>query len=154
MTLKQHTVGSAITSAVFFAFTKSWEGTLTCFLSGIFIDLDHVLDFWLVRRKISVTYREVVEFCFDREGKIYLFLHSYELLAVLWAAFFMLGMPPVLGGIASGMSVHTALDQIVNPVYPLAYFFFYRLKMGFPKALFFNNVSQEMLKRKYDQHLR
>ncbi len=40
MTFKQHTVGSAATSAAFYAVTQSWEGALACFLSGIFIDLD------------------------------------------------------------------------------------------------------------------
>ena len=153
MTLKQHAVGSALAGAGFFALTQSWEGTLVCFLSGIFIDLDHVLDYCVIKKKMC-NYRELVDFCFDQSGQVFLFLHSFEMLAVLWVLFFLYGMPVILGGLGLGLSVHLILDQIGNPVSPLAYFIFYRWKLGFPKTIFFKNITPEILKRNYDEHFR
>ena len=138
MTPVKHVVASGVTSVLFAFLTRSWVGTMACFLSGIFIDLDHLLDYCIFRKKMCWSIKELEDFCFERTGKIYLILHSYELMAILWVTVYYFGMQPVWFGIIFGMSVHMLLDQIINPVHPLAYFLFYRLKIGFTKAIFFN----------------
>lgn len=135
MSPTSHAVISAGTSAVFWYATGSVPGAIVCFLSGIFIDLDHHLDYWLNKKELPLDYKKLLYFSeVEKEGKPYLFLHSYELLALLWIAVFYYGLGPVWSGLVLGLSVHMIADQICNPVRPLAYFFIYRLKHGFHRG--------------------
>lgn len=85
MTPLSHVIASTTTSAVFAIVTQSWEGTLACFLSGIFVDIDHHFDVWIYKKKILFHLKHIYDFCEkENDGRIYLIFHSYELLAVLW----------------------------------------------------------------------
>ena len=139
MMLPGHIVASSVTAAWFGVTTQSPVGTIACFLSGIFIDLDHVLDFYIFKKNLPRSYKELKDFCLDPSGKIYLFLHSYELMAFLWVVVFCFKPSVLFVGLLFGMSVHLLLDQLTNAIYPLAYFIFYRLKLGFPKVIFFRD---------------
>ncbi|MFA5059871.1 MAG: hypothetical protein WC676_04520 [Candidatus Omnitrophota bacterium] len=146
MSPAKHVIASGVTSVVFMVLFKSWAGAVACFLSGILIDVDHLWDFYLGTKKISFSVQELDDFCSrdEKGGKLYLFFHSYEFLAVLWGIVFYSQFSPVLTGIVLGMSVHLLLDQITNAVYPWAYFFFYRARFGFPQEVFF---KERFLKR-------
>ena len=139
MMLTGHVIASSVTSLAFYGVVQSWPATLACFLSGILIDLDHVVDYWLIR-KMHCSYKELKEFCLtDRKEKVYLFFHSIELLALLWAAYFYYSMNIIWLGVLTGLSVHMLFDQLTNDVYPATYFIIYRFKRGFPKSIFFKS---------------
>ena len=140
MTPTQHTIASGITSAVFYAYSHSLPASLSCFLSGILIDVDHILDLCIYKRKLNFTIRDLFNFC-EREkgGKLYLIFHSYELLAFLWVSIIAFHGPTVWLGLAIGVSVHIFLDQVANPVRPWVYFLGYRLKVGFVKEFIFTS---------------
>ena len=134
----RHVVASGVASAIFLSFTKSIPGTAACFFAGILIDLDHAFDFVVIKKKMYRSFKELKTFCASRDDKkIYLWLHSYEVLAVLWALAFIFGASPVYAGILWGMTIHLFLDQLTNPIHPLSYFLVYRIKLGFPKDIFF-----------------
>lgn len=135
-----HVLASAATSAFFFSLTKSWGGSVACFLSGVLIDLDHWLDCCIIQKKLCLSFQEVKRFCFKNSGKIYLVLHSYELMAGLWALVVYLEASALWLGLLYGMTVHLLIDQLTNTVHPLAYFLFYRIKEGFPKSIFFQDT--------------
>ena len=136
----RHIAASAVTSVAFLAVTKSWPGALACFASGILIDLDHLLDFYIRRKKMCWDINELHDFCSnDMTGRLYLIFHSYELVIFLWWLVFYLNASLVWLGFVFGLIAHLLLDQIFNPVYPWAYFMFYRLKLGFPKKVFFRD---------------
>ena len=139
MMLGKHVIASGLTSAFFLFLTKSWGGAIACFVSGILIDLDHLLDYCIIKKRMCWSLDTLKAFCTDKTGKIYLVLHSYELMIILWAAMIYLKATGIWLGLLYGMSVHILLDQLTNPIYPLAYFWFYRLKLGFPKVVFFND---------------
>lgn len=127
-----HAVISLGVSALLLTWTKSWAATLACFLSGIFIDIDHHLDYCLVRGKFPFFYRELQDYCLTaRNGKLYLIFHSYELLLIFWIILTHYRLDGIWIGIAIGMSVHLFCDQWSNPLKPLAYFITYRIKHGF-----------------------
>ena len=132
----KHVVVSTVTSAVFFAVTKSWGGSLACFLSGIFIDLDHVVDYWIIRKKICYSYKKLMDFCLEQTEKAYMIFHSYELLVFLLAVVITLHFQVVWLGCLIGLSVHMFFDQVTNTIDPFAYFLFYRAKLGFTKSIF------------------
>ena len=138
MTPAQHLVASTLTAAGFGAVTKSIPGSLVCFLSGIFIDLDHILDFYWAKKRMCWSLKELQDYCLnERSGKIYLIFHSYELLSMLWVIILIFFPNPIGMGLVVGLTVHMILDQLVNPIYPWAYFWFYRSRLGFPKKIFF-----------------
>ena len=151
MTPTAHVIASAVTSAAFAAATQSWEGTAACFLSGIFIDVDHHFDVWIYRKKILFDIKHIYDF-FEKElaGKIHLIFHSYELLAVLWMCIVLFHLPTIWIGGAVGLSVHLFLDQLGNTKYvsPWTYFLWFRLKNNFSKEAillpeFYQTIKQQ-----------
>ena len=134
----KHVMASGVTSALFFAATRSVGGSIACFLSGILIDIDHVFDFYIERKRVCKSLKELYDFCLlDKTGKLYLIFHAYEWVGLLWLAVILSKFHPVWLGIAVGISVHMLFDQLINPIYPLVYFWFFRRKFGFSKKLFF-----------------
>ena len=133
-----HVIASTVTSAVFFTVTHSWEATLGCFLSGIFIDIDHHFDLWLYKKKILFDIKHIYHFCEkEKKGKLYLIFHSYELLAIFWLCLIGFRLSVLWWGLAVGLTVHIILDQMCNTVTLFTYFLWYRIKKGFAKEALF-----------------
>ena len=133
-----HVVLSGGVTAVFAIWVQSWNALAACFLGGIFIDLDHHLDYFICRKEIPLSYKKLVDFCRnDHTSKIYLFLHSYELLALLWVCIFIFDLGVIWLGIAVGCTTHLLCDEVANPLRPLAYFLTYRAKNRFHRKSFF-----------------
>lgn len=128
MKLKHHITASIIISAFLFAISKSWIIFTSSLISGVLIDIDHVLDyFWefrnyfRVKEFFNVHYNKNILFCM-------IIFHSWELLFPLNIyAFFISGNLWVIG-IAIGFTQHVVLDQIFNKPNRWGYFFFWRLK--------------------------
>lgn len=136
----QHVVISGGIGLVLAWWIQSAAAGLVCFLSGVFIDIDHYLDFYLAKKKFPRRYKELTDFC-DRDnedrGKLRLIFHSYEFLVVLWLAVSYWHLNELWLGLAVGLSQHLVCDQMTNPFRPLAYFWVYRLKYGFQKEYIF-----------------
>ncbi len=66
-----------------------------------------------------------------RLEKMYLILHSYELIALLWIAIFVFSLPKIWTAAAIGMTQHLLLDSFTNPLTSLAYFMTFRIYKGF-----------------------
>ena len=146
MSPTHHVIASAITSAAFYCVNPSLPATAGCFLSGIFIDLDHVVDLWVHKKKLFFTVKELFRFCeVEKEGKLRLWLHSYELLFLFWAAIYVFHLGSLWIGIALGLTVHMILDQIFNPVKPLVYFLAYRIRHNFSRECTFNEATYRKL---------
>ena len=147
MTPAGHVVISAATGGIFLYSTHSWAGAVACFFSGIFIDLDHHLDFYLEKGKIPLRYSELLYFCEkEKTGKLYLFFHSYELLALFWLLIMFLHLGYFWSGLALGLTTHLIADQIFNPLKPLGYFLIYRIRNDFDKAKIFVDDFYHSLK--------
>ena len=116
MRTRNHIAVSAGVSLGFQAAMHSWPATLGCFLSGILIDVDHYLDFYLLRGKFPFRYKDLVDFCaFDKGKKLYLFLHAYEFLLILWFSILYFHLGKIWLGVALGLTVHLGIDQFTNP---------------------------------------
>lgn len=133
MKVREHALVSLIGAGVLYKLTDSLGVSLWVFIMGVFIDIDHYIDY--VRENgISFNPKKVYLAC--EEGHIYfkkfiLFLHSYELILVLWLAIFMLDLGIVWKYAALSFSLHLLLDQMANPVVPFAYFFSFRAVNSF-----------------------
>ena len=137
-----HVIISGGVTAVFSIWVKSWGALAACFLCGIFIDLDHHIDYFLTTGKITLSYQKLVSFFHDHERpKVYLFFHSYELQALLWASIFLFDLNAVWMGAAIGLSTHMVCDEFANPIKPMAYFFTFRATKGFEGRYLFKKSA-------------
>jgi len=131
-----HILISGGVTAVLSIWIKSSGALLACFLSGIFIDLDHHLDYFIAKKRIPLSYNKLSEFCHNEHGaKLYLIFHSYELLAVIWICIYGWSLGNIWVGVAVGMTTHLFCDEFANPIKPMAYFFTFRLKKNFTREL-------------------
>ena len=127
MKLHNHILASTTVGGISYYIFGSWQISVTVFLSGIFIDLDHILDYFLYEKKIKL---DIKDFFYKCEAlilnKVYLLLHSYELIIILAIlAYFtndyiVLGLLIVFGN-------YIMLDLAANKVHFLGYSFIFRL---------------------------
>lgn len=125
------TLGHIITSAGVGIFTyhryKSKGAGIASFLAGWLIDVDHIVDYvkahgWKPHwGRISEAKHE------DYSGKLYLLLHSYELLAIFFLCLKHPNKRAYRVGISLSVLTHLLLDQKCNPGRkPLTYFLAHR----------------------------
>lgn len=99
--------------------------TIAPFLTGFFIDGDHLID--LARFKLSGQ---------KSQRRIILPLHGWEYVPVLFLLERLLGRR-FAGSLLLGYLAHLALDQVTNETtHPLTYSLTFRWRRGFPSSLF------------------
>jgi len=125
-----HLIVSLILFIILFLITGNpWSAVVL--VSGVLIDLDHLLDFWLFlgfKRwyKISGEYYKEI-------GKALLVAHSLEIIFIL-ALFYFLTRWSVLAMFIIGYCVHILMDMVHNyrrGMNPLNFWFVYRASQGF-----------------------
>ena len=68
-----HVVVSAAAAVAVSSWTQSPAAGIGCFLSGIFIDVDHHMEYFLAKKKFPFDYRDLVKFCsHHQDGKLFL----------------------------------------------------------------------------------
>lgn len=77
--LSYHVLSTVIFSSLVLAYTRSIGYACVVILGGIFIDADHLIDYFLYLKKFTV--RHLVRGTFMYSGKVYLFLHAWEIIA-------------------------------------------------------------------------
>ena len=127
MKLHNHILASTTVGGISYYIFGSWQISVTVFLSGIFIDLDHILDYFLYEKKIKL---DIKDFFYKCEAlilnKVYLLLHSYELIIILAILAYFTNNYIVLG-LLIGFGTHIMLDLAANKVHFLGYSFIFRL---------------------------
>ncbi len=137
MKLEQHIAISTAVSAVFLMITKSLEGTIACFLVGIFIDLDHIFDY-LFNHGVKIDLKHFFHtFKLEVLDNIFVFLHSWEIMIVCLVVAWLTDWKPVIVGIFVGGCIHLFLDHLWNGHSPLAYWLSYRIKNRFAAKYFY-----------------
>lgn len=119
-----------------YAITNSWQAAVATFISGVFIDIDHIFDF-LVFSGERYSIQNFNSWCYEmRWTKITLIFHSYELFILLGFIAYYTRSKATLG-ILCGAVIHVLLDQFSNLKYfklsPWFYFITYRAIKGFKK---------------------
>lgn len=134
MKVRNHIISSGIISYIVYLLSaNSMSNAVASFLAGILIDADHFLDYFL-NYGFSCNLRNIYEVLDKMKiNRIYLILHSYELLIIFWASIFLIPLNSLYLAMAIGFTQHIFLDQIFNPVMPRAYFLSYRIINKFNK---------------------
>jgi len=127
-----HIAFSTILSGILYMVTKSWGMTAACFISGILIDLDHVLDFLIIygwpftlKRFFQVFYHEL------KFKQIYLLFHAWEWMILLFVSAWMTSWNPWFIGMFIGVGHHMVLDYINNGGYLWSYSLICRWRNNF-----------------------
>ncbi len=121
-----------ISGFLYFIF-RSATAFWVSFLSGILMDIDHILDYY-IQKKITLRMRKIYLWHIKNDYDfLFLYLHSLELVVMLWVAIFVFKLGIFWIALAIGMTQHIILDIFFNPIYTYAYLFLYRLAKGFKK---------------------
>lgn len=126
MKMPYHAVVSLVVSALVWLWLRSAVAALACFLAGVFIDLDHGIDYCLkygARIRPRHLFRAFEVEVFDN---IFIFLHAWEWILVGLVILWLIDWKPVMVGLVIGFSVHLLMDQLANRHNPWSYFLTYR----------------------------
>ena len=140
-----HIIISIGVSVGLYLYFHSFLAAFISFLSGVFIDIDHVLDY-ILHGKISLHLVDYYLFSLEKQfSKIFLFFHSFEVIILFWIviSYFKLNLYWIC--LCIGLTQHLILDSIFNNlnqfISPHAYFFIYRLIKGFKKEYLIRGIS-------------
>lgn len=130
------TVGHIITSAgvgcASYLVYRSRKAAVASFLAGFLIDLDHIFDY-VRAHGWKPNWDKFSEASHEKySGKLYLPLHSYELLALFFFLFKGPARQPYRVGITVSILTHLLLDQRCNPSRKAGtYFLAHRIRKRF-----------------------
>ena len=127
-----HIVTSAGIGLASYARYKSPPAAIASFLVGWLIDLDHIVDY-VRAHGWKLNWAMFNEAAHEKySGKLYLPLHSFELLALFFMFFRGQRLHPYRIGITVSVLAHLLLDQKYNPSrHPLTYFLSHRIRHRF-----------------------
>jgi hypothetical protein len=111
---------------------------LVFILGGIFIDLDHFID-WFIFAKNKFNLKDFLDRKYIKSGKIYLFFHSWELNLIL----FLLGIyikSQLIAIFSLSLSIHLAIDNLQRKNL-LFYFLSYRMIKRFDAKILLPEFS-------------
>lgn len=134
-----HTLSSFVLAVAIFFFTRFLGAAVVALLAGVFIDSDHLIDYWALKPQRPFSVRDFLDSeKYNKQAKFFfLFLHGWEWLALLIIFTWVSGWNVILLSLTLSVVLHLALDcynQINDKkANPLAYFFFFRVLKGFNK---------------------
>lgn len=131
MDLHEHAIISGVGAAGVGLATGDWVAASAYFTVGVFIDLDHLADYWR-EDGFNLNLRRFLGF-FDARlpQRQWLFLHGWEWAGSAFALSFSPWAPAWAYWAALGWLSHLLLDHCTNDLKPLAYFYFWRARHGF-----------------------
>jgi hypothetical protein len=131
MDLWQHALISSAGSGIIYAVTGDLAASAAFSLTGIFVDLDHLADYW---RDTGFNLRVRSFFAhFDRKAppRLWIFCHGWEWPFLGMVLFLSRFHQPWLAAGTAGWFLHLSLDQYFNHFKPLGYSLVYRASRGF-----------------------
>ena len=126
MKARYHAIVS-IVLALPFIYTGRFYTGLVCFLFGVFMDVDHELDFFIEYGRFTLSARDLSEQMMNRRFSVLPF-HSIEFILLLCLLSYTY---PWLIGAVIGVSVHLVFDKVFNGIRLRGLFFIYRAVNGF-----------------------
>ncbi len=143
-----HVASSALVAGILYLLFKSWSMALSCVLSGIFIDIDHVYDYakefgfpFKVRDFINTVYSNGI-------SRLTFVFHSWEILLLLGIIAWVTNWTPWIVGIFIGFGHHIVLDKLNNGERLRTYSFVWRWGKQFKFEATFPNDAKKKMRNK------
>jgi hypothetical protein len=140
----RHVIISAVLGAGIWFYTKSIYATIICFISGILVDLDHIVEYAIHFGLKDFSFKNLYEKSRETDRhkgergyeRLYLIFHSSEVAIFLWVAAICIENIFLLA-FALGYSSHIVLDSFGNTIHPISYFILHRSKHKFNTRKYF-----------------
>ena len=143
-----HIAVSSLISATSYVITQSPQIAIITFAVGTSIDGDHLLDVLISKDKESI--KDVVKPSFyERQNKIYVPLHSYELAVIFLILTALLNQHDFGIWVTLSFIAHVGLDQVFYRPHPLFYFGLFRVYKRFSSSIQGKSYSLKELWRYY-----
>ena len=128
--LALHLAVSVAMAVYFYWLTGGWSWPVLAIIGGVLIDMDHFVDYFL---HFGLNFN-ILGFFTHRHlasGKIYVLLHSWELVIALWlGSLAFLWITPL----AAGMTAHLLIDTFSRRKKSILFYsLFYRIGRGFSR---------------------
>lgn len=131
MKVQYHIAISIPLAGALFAVFRSWELAAASLVGGIFIDLDHFLDYF-VEYGMNLDLRNFFSsFPEGRYRRIFILLHAWELLLLSAFAAWLTHWNPYAVGLFQGYGQHMIADQLANGVAVFEYSLLWRCARRF-----------------------
>ena len=143
-----HIIASFLLAGLIFYCSRAPFPSLVALLAGVFIDLDHLIDFWSLKPKRPFSIRDfLASEQWDSQNRyIFIFLHAWEWIFLLFFFSWFYQWPLWLFSLTLSLALHLfldALDLLFDPLkesprcqgHPLTYFFVFRCVKGFKKEM-------------------
>jgi hypothetical protein len=127
----RHAAIGAATGAVVYALGGGVPGAAGALLAGVFIDVDHLLDYVLAEGFVLDLKSMAHGAYFRKADRVLVLLHGYELAILIVIALTRAGKPRLGAGICAGALTHMLSDIRYYRFRPLAYSLLYRWAHGF-----------------------
>lgn len=131
--ISAHLVITAICCTVIFMKTGNMGYVFIFIAGGIFIDLDHLVDHFL-HFKNRFSLNAFFSSKFVESGKVYIFVHSWELTLLLYIAGLAIKSTGLIT-LSAGLAVHLVTDCLIKRKF-FAYCLAYRIANKFDSELF------------------
>ncbi|MCG8431533.1 MAG: hypothetical protein MJA29_10225 [Candidatus Omnitrophica bacterium] len=138
--LVYHAVGTFVLAAAIYLHTRDSGCVALVVLGGILIDVDHFIDYALVF-KSKFHLRKFLLSDYLKSGKIYIILHSWELI-ILLGAVSLLTDSYGLFLLSLSMAMHLGIDSIQR-MNPLLYFLVVRILRRFDASVLVPEYGDE-----------
>lgn len=131
-----HYILAVLSFAIVYFWFRSLPLALLAMSINVFLDVDHVVDFWL-GSGFSLNPQKFIKETingspyFERSGKTLIPLHSWELPALIVFTLVLFNLPQLAVAFTAGFVPHLAWDQKTFAKNSLMYFFIYRMMKGF-----------------------
>jgi hypothetical protein len=123
---------SLIFSAATYAVTRSPSLSVANFLAGIFLDLDHVPEYFIKNRLTKSPSSFFTEEMHLDSKKTVLLLHGFDIITLCFGLLYLSGLHALSWALYVGALQHLLLDFIYNPIKtPWAFFLAYRIRHHF-----------------------
>lgn len=144
-----HLAMSSLIAGGSFIVTKSPSIAVSTFAIGFLIDSDHLFDYTLycIQKKRGPNFRDFYYSSYSRPpSKIYVPLHSYELLLLIWLMAISFSALPWAVWLSLSFGGHLLMDYLAYRHHPLYYFLTFRMIKGFSCDTVWRN-NQKMSRR-------
>lgn len=140
MKITHHAMTSVLISGALYAISRSWGLTIGSFISGVLIDADHIIDYWIahgLRFDVRQFFFYFDEKNFKKRKKLFFILHGWEWLGIFAAAAWLTEWNQWITGLMIGYVQHMVLDELHNNKnfrlrpYVWGYFLLWRWKNKF-----------------------
>ena len=139
-----HLSSSIILAVIIVRISGSLLYGFVCILGGIFLDLDHLVDYFLFARKRFIL-GDFMKYKYLTSGKVYLLLHSWEINLIILALALFSGSG-LLSALFLAMTLHLLIDSLQREN-SLFYFLIYRVHKGFNFGVMLPKSKEALFKR-------